>query len=326
VRAAATATLGPHLGSGEFQGVSTAVADLPVVVAPVVTTLNARDSEHLGAQQGSSNAQDPMIQKRRGTGPLSAPIVNFDGMCLPFGDKPCAEASSCSCLPLDTNGAVGTTQFVQMVSSDFAVYSKTGQVLRHATPIKQLWSTAGGECAVHNDGDPVVIYDQFANRWLLSQFVAQPVAGESYGECVAVSTTSDATGTYNLYFLDEAAANPVGGQYNGQLPGDADGSRFAADRGAERDRRSRRSEQRAADGHRRRLRHAPVAVPRRLVEPGELDLRQQRAAELHGAGCAVRTAAVRLWLWRLRGPEGRPAGTRCAWRSADVPGRIPQLR
>ena len=280
---AASASFGPNVGTGAFQGVSSAVADLPVVVAPAVTSLNPRDNEHLVASSGSSNAKDPVIQKKRGAGPLSAPIANFNGMCLPFG-PPCAEASSCSCLPPDTNGAVGQTQFVQMVNSDFAVYAKTGQVLRHATPIKALWSGVGGECAVHNDGDPVVVYDQFADRWLLSQFVAQPAAGEDYGECVAVSQTGDATGAYNLYFFDwgatmfldyphigvwrdgyylsanefptgqqtsagaaaivlerdkmlagqparyvwfdESAANPVGGQYIGQLPADADGSRL----------------------------------------------------------------------------------------------------
>jgi hypothetical protein len=277
------ATLGPIVGTGVFQGVAT-VADLPVVRAPVVTTaLNVRDNEHLVATSGSSNAKDPVIQKKKGTGPLSAPIANFDGICLPSG-VPCAEASSCSCLPPDTNGAAGQTQFVQMVNTDFAVYSKTGQVLRHATPINALWAAAGGECAAHNEGDPVVVYDQFANRWLLSQFVASPAAGEDYGECVAISQTSDATGAYNLYFFDwgptifldyphigvwrdgyylsanefptgqetssgaaaivlerdkmlagqparyvwfdESAANPVGGQYIGQLPGDADGAKL----------------------------------------------------------------------------------------------------
>ena len=282
-QAAAPATLGPHVGTGQFQGVSTAVADLPVVKAPVVTTLDLRDSENLGAAQGStSTAKDPVIQKKRGTGPLSAPLANFDGICLPFG-PPCAEASSCSCLPPDTNGAAGSTQYVQIVNSDFAVYSKTGQVLRHATPINALWTGVGGECAAHNDGDPIALYDQYAGRWLLSEFVALPDAGESYGECIAISQTSDATGSYYLYFFDfgpdifldyphfgvwrdgyymsanefpagqvtssgaaaivyersqmlvggparfvwfdESAANPPGGQYIGQLPADADGSR-----------------------------------------------------------------------------------------------------
>jgi hypothetical protein len=281
---ARTANLGPNVGTGKFIGVSTAVASLPITVPPVLTQVNARDNENLGAANGSSsNAKDPVVQKKRGSGPLSAPIANFDGICLPFG-PPCGEASSCGCLPPDTNGEVGATQYVQMVNSDFAVYSKAGQVLRAATPIDALWSGTSSECAAHNDGDPVVVYDQFAGRWILSQFVALPAGGESYAECIAVSTTGDATGTYYLYefdwgpdmfldypklgvwrdgyymsanefpagqetsagaaaivfersamlqglparfvWFDESAANPTGGQYIGQLPGDADGSRL----------------------------------------------------------------------------------------------------
>ena len=200
--ATASTSFGPHVGTGTFDGVSPAVTDLPVTIPAIVTTLNGRDNENLGAASGtSSNAKDPVIQKQRGGGPLSAPLTSFDGICLPFG-PPCAEASSCSCLPPDTNGEVGATQFVQMVNSDFVVFSKTGTVLRHATPIDALWSGTNSECAAHNDGDPVVVYDQFAGRWLLSQFIASPNAGESYAECVAVSTSSDATGTYNLYEFD----------------------------------------------------------------------------------------------------------------------------
>jgi hypothetical protein len=86
-----------------------------------------------------------------------------------------------------------------MVNTDFVVFSKTGQVLRGATPINQLWANAGGECATHNDGDPVVLYDQLAGRWLLTQFIATPEDNEEYGQCIAVSTTGDATGSYYLY-------------------------------------------------------------------------------------------------------------------------------
>src|SRR4051794_10790864 len=276
-------TFGAKVGNGKYLGVSSAVADLPLPTIPVVTSVKVGESENLVAAQGSSRtAKDPVVQHGKGSGSLTSTTANFDGICLP-GGQPCTDPSSCGCLPPDTNGAVGATQFVQMVNSDFAVYSKTGQALRHATPIDALWSGTKSECAVHNDGDPVVVYDQYANRWLLSQFVAQPATGEPYAECVAVSTTSDATGTYNLYefdwgagmfldyphigvwpdgyylsanefpagqetsagaaaivlersamlsggparfvWFDEPAANPVGGQYIGQLPGSADGSR-----------------------------------------------------------------------------------------------------
>ena len=53
----------------------------------------------------------------------------------------------------------------------------------------------GGACETTNDGDPVVLYDQFADRWLISQFTAS----SPYNECIAISKTADPTGAYNLY-------------------------------------------------------------------------------------------------------------------------------
>src|SRR5438067_1322404 len=48
----------------------------------------------------------------------------------------------------------------------------------------------------HNDGSPIVQYDKAANRWVFTQF---SVSTTPYLQCVAVSTTSDARGTYNRY-------------------------------------------------------------------------------------------------------------------------------
>jgi len=41
-----------------------------------------------------------------------------------------------------------------------------------------------------------VMYDQIANRWVITQFAGVSVPTD---ECIAVSTTSDATGSYNRY-------------------------------------------------------------------------------------------------------------------------------
>jgi hypothetical protein len=273
-------TAGPQVINGDFQGTSPEVSSLPVLPVPH-SPLQTRQIESLKPGPAPPGAKDPVVQKTKGSGPISGPIQNFDGICLPFG-PPCALPSSCSCLPPDTDGEVGATQYVQMVNTDFAVFSKaTGATLRGATPINQLWANTDGECKTHNDGDPVVLYDQLANRWLLTQFIAQPADNEEYGQCIAVSTSSDATGSYYLYefhfgrtfhdyeklgvwpdayymssnefpdgqqtssgagamaferakmlagqparviYFDEAAANPPGGQYIGQLPGDLDGS------------------------------------------------------------------------------------------------------
>src|SRR5919197_1110964 len=148
------------------------VASLPLVLAAVAVALagdsgtGARGATHgYGIARASSagatsftaaastttasfgpHVVDGTFQGKKGTGTISTPIQNFDGICLPFGE-PCSLPSSCSCLPPDTNGEVGATQYVQMVNSDFAVFSKSGAVLRTATPINQLWASAGGECA-----------------------------------------------------------------------------------------------------------------------------------------------------------------------------------
>src|SRR4030081_1289496 len=99
--------------------------------------------------------------------------------------------------PPDTNGAVGATQYVQWVNSSFAIFNKTsGALISGPTAGNTLWSGFGGGCQTNNDGDPIVIYDKLAQRWVFSQF---SVTTTPYLQCIAVSTTSDATGTYNRY-------------------------------------------------------------------------------------------------------------------------------
>ena len=99
--------------------------------------------------------------------------------------------------PPDTEGSVGATQYVQWVNTSFAVFNKsTGALVAGPTAGNTLWSGFGGGCQTNNDGDPIVLYDKLANRWVMSQF---SVSTTPYLQCIAVSTTSDATGTWNRY-------------------------------------------------------------------------------------------------------------------------------
>jgi hypothetical protein len=59
-----------------------------------------------------------------------------------------------------------------------------------------IWAGFGGPCETYNDGDPILQYDQLANRWILTQFA---VSASPYTQCVAVSTSPDPTGTYYRY-------------------------------------------------------------------------------------------------------------------------------
>ena len=109
--------------------------------------------------------------------------------------------------PPDTTGDVGATQYVQWVNLSFAVFDKTSGLMVYGPAAgNTLWSGFGGPCETSNDGDPLVQYDQLANRWVLSQF-AVPGGAAGYWQCVAVSQTSDATGAYNRYAFSYTAFN-----------------------------------------------------------------------------------------------------------------------
>ena len=135
---------------------------------------------------------DPVIDhgvSRLAPSALTGPVLSFDGIPYP--------GVGCNCLPPDTNGAVGATQFVQMVNIGFQVFNKTtGASVLGPLGVASIWSGFGGVCETAGSGDPVVLYDKIANRWLISQFAGSGVPTD---ECIAVSTSSDATGSYYRY-------------------------------------------------------------------------------------------------------------------------------
>ena len=138
-------------------------------------------------------AADPVLQTVAGAVIASTPGVNIAGVGNgDYGFVPNAA-------PPDTNGAVGATQYVQWVNESFAVFDKATGAIASGFPKtgNTLWAGFGGNCENRNDGDPIAQYDKASNRWVLTQFSVP--SGGPYEQCVAVSTTSDATGTYNRY-------------------------------------------------------------------------------------------------------------------------------
>ena len=141
-------------------------------------------------QAAAQLARDPALQTSPGPFLRATSAQTFPGVGVGLGSY-----SDC-CAPPDTNGAAGATQFVQWVNLDFAVFSKTnGSLVYGPAAGNTLWQSLGGACAAKNSGDPIAQYDKQAGRWVMMQ----PVFTSPYYLCVAVSTTSDATGTYNLY-------------------------------------------------------------------------------------------------------------------------------
>jgi hypothetical protein len=134
---------------------------------------------------------DPVVQATPGPSVSTTAGLNFAG--VGNGDYNFTPDAA----PPDPNLAVGATQVVQWVNESFAVFDKaTGALIKGPVAGNTLFASLGGGCATNNDGDPIVQYDKGAGRWILTQF---SVSTTPYLQCVAVSTTSDATGAYNLY-------------------------------------------------------------------------------------------------------------------------------
>ena len=85
---ASSSTAGPQVINGQFQGTSPPVSALPVLPVPH-SPLKANQIESLKPGAAPPGVKDPVVQKTKGSGPISGPIQNFDGICLPFG-PPCA--------------------------------------------------------------------------------------------------------------------------------------------------------------------------------------------------------------------------------------------
>lgn len=112
-------------------------------------------------------------------------------------------------VPPDPTIAVGPTQIVQWVNVRLTVMDKSGNPLVGGAlgyiNGNAIWSglPAGSICRDTNQGDPMVQYDRLANRWILTQFAfalsSSFVPAAPFAQCIAVSTSPDATGTYSLY-------------------------------------------------------------------------------------------------------------------------------
>jgi hypothetical protein len=144
----------------------------------------------------STGLIDPVLQSSQGTTKAPAPIAGFDGI------------STTTVVPPDANISVGPNQVVETVNFEFQVFDKAGNGLLPNGPA-QLSSifeaAAGGNVITNNHAcppsapilggfgiDPVVLFDKIDQRWLIGA-----ASGSDY--CLAISTSSDATGSYDAY-------------------------------------------------------------------------------------------------------------------------------
>jgi len=136
-----------------------------------------RRSEGVAAPDGDEREFFAEAAAEGGAGPsmgASASPVSFDGI------------PATGWVPPDTVGDIDPNHYIQAVNISFAIYDRAGNTLVGPSPINALFTGFGGPCETTNNGDPIVRYDELADRWLVSQF-----AIGAHIQCVAISRTAD---------------------------------------------------------------------------------------------------------------------------------------
>lgn len=98
-------------------------------------------------------------------------------------------------VPADPVLDVSPQHLLLWVNTAFAIHDRqSGQRLAGPIAGNAIWAGFGGPCEQSNEGDPLVVHDDFAGRWVLSQ-----MAISAQRQCVAVSLTADPFGAYARY-------------------------------------------------------------------------------------------------------------------------------
>jgi hypothetical protein len=152
----------------------------------------AKDADRKHPWKQPSNvpfSEDPIAQKEQGTQAAASTLVNVDGT-----------NSMAGFVPLDPNGMVGPNHYVQAVNSNYQIFDKSGAAVTGQIDLATLFPGS------LDDGDPVVMYDKFADRWVITEFLC-PGGGNCTKMLFAVSQTNDPTGSYYLYTFEPDAAD-----------------------------------------------------------------------------------------------------------------------
>jgi uncharacterized repeat protein (TIGR01451 family) len=153
---------------------------------------------------------DPVVTPSLRLGTLGVTPAEFSN------PNPSFDAFLTGANPPDTNGAVGPNHYVSAINQTvFSVWDKQGNLLAGPTQFQSLWANAtppapvDDDCRVRGRGDPYVVYDHLADRWVLSQLANK---GTNSGDplqiqCIAVSKTPDPTDGWYVYTFDLGVSN-----------------------------------------------------------------------------------------------------------------------
>ncbi|MBM3403681.1 MAG: hypothetical protein FJY10_02185 [Bacteroidetes bacterium] len=183
--------------TGIFLGVSQPLRDIPPLSQQQMDELDRLDLEKPPRNPGLQYRSFPFAATAQPTGP--DPVWQ-DKMGITEGAKTTIEnwnGSQSGSNPPDPCGDVGPNHYIQAYNSRYVVYNKTGTILAGPTNLNLVFGGVPGSGC--NDGDPIILYDEQADRWLIIEF---SLCGANDYVLVAVSQTADPTGSYYGYSFD----------------------------------------------------------------------------------------------------------------------------
>ena len=190
---------------------SKSLRSMPLPAAPgTVQSPYAIPNKQMMRWGGSKNANhgqstlstDPVLQTNDGNRSITI-HENFDGS----SNDDNAAAFGFRIVPPDTQGDVGPNHYVQWINLVAEIFDKNGNSLTGPFPGNLFFQGLGGICEALNNGDPIVLYDEGADRWNVSQF-ALDFANNNFAMCIAISTSPDPMGSYHQYELNFGSIFP----------------------------------------------------------------------------------------------------------------------
>ena len=197
--------LTPKFSTAVAFDISPALRTLPVAkkyVADPSNLLEIRPERGPRAQYKGYKSGDKALQTFSPALAIAAPLLTFEGL----SNEDNFNIFGFRVNPPDPNGEIGPNHYVEMINLVFAVYDKSGNKLLGPIDTGSLWSNFAVPDCTDPSGDPVVLYDQLTDRWILSQFTTSGLSdpNKPFWNCVAVSTTGDPTGSYYRYAFETA--------------------------------------------------------------------------------------------------------------------------
>ncbi len=185
-----TAPLRPVVQHDVWHGVSAPVRSLPQPTIDEVRGVRETPFHAIPRMWGGKESTHPATSYQDWLGAptaMPAPLMSFEGL-----------SNTSGVLPPDTNGDVGRTYYIQSVNATIiGIYDKSTGNLVQSFSLGSLWPS--GDPCNSNDGDPIVLYDQLADRWMLSQFALPNFPNGPYYQCIAVSKSNDPLGEWYAY-------------------------------------------------------------------------------------------------------------------------------